>query len=104
MPMTRNTSFSLGDHFSAFIEQQISRGRYGSASEVVRVGLRLLEDNETRLLTLRAALIEGENSGVSTSFDVHSFLEAKRRKATTSELEVADKKMAAKVGRTAASN
>ena len=104
MSMTRNTSISLGDHFGAFIEQQISRGRYGSASEVVRAGLRQLEDNETRLLTLRAALIEGENSGVSTSFDVNSFLEAKRRKVTLSELKVADKKMAAKAGKTAVSN
>ena len=80
--MTRNTSISLGDHFNAFIEQQISHGRYGSASEVVRAGLRQLEDNETRLSALRAALADGENSGASTVFDVNAFLKTKRRTAS----------------------
>ena len=77
--MTRNTSISLGDHFGAFIERQISQGRYGSASEVVRAGLRQLEDNETRLAALRAALADGENSGTSVSFDVEAFLKTKRK-------------------------
>ena len=78
--MTRNTSISLGDHFGAFIAQQISQGRYGSASEVVRAGLRQLEEHETQLATLRAALTDGENSGASTSLDVDAFLKAKRQK------------------------
>ena len=78
--MTRNTSISLGDHFGAFIAQQISQGRYGSASEVVRAGLRQLEEHEIRLATLRAALEDGESSGASTGFDVDAFLKAKRRK------------------------
>jgi len=78
--MTRNTSISLGDHFGAFIEQQISHGRYGSASEVVRAGLRQLEEHETRLASLRAALVDGENSGASATFDVDSFLKTKRQK------------------------
>ena len=78
--MTRNTSISLGDHFGAFIAQQISQGRYGSASEVVRAGLRQLEAHETQLATLRAALEDGESSGASTSFDVDAFLKAKRQK------------------------
>jgi antitoxin ParD1/3/4 len=78
--MTRNTSISLGDHFGAFIEQQISHGRYGSASEVVRAGLRQLEEHETRLAALRAALEDGENSGASTAFDMHAFLKTKRQK------------------------
>ncbi|MBK6322720.1 MAG: type II toxin-antitoxin system ParD family antitoxin [Burkholderiales bacterium] len=78
--MTRNTSISLGDHFGAFIAQQISQGRYGSASEVVRAGLRHLEEHETQLATLRAALTDGENSGASTNFDVDAFLKAKRHK------------------------
>lgn len=77
--MGKNTSFSLGDHFTAFIEGQVARGRYGSASDVVRAALRLLEEQETRLAALRAALIEGEESGPSTPFDFDSFIESKRQ-------------------------
>jgi len=77
--MARNTSISLGDHFSSFVERQVTQGRYGSTSEVVRAGLRLLEEYETRLKALRAALIEGENSGTPEPFDFDRFLEAKRR-------------------------
>jgi antitoxin ParD1/3/4 len=61
--MAKNTSISLGDHFSGFIAEQIEAGRYGNASEVVRAGLRLLEDNESKLAVLRRALVEGELSG-----------------------------------------
>ena len=102
--MTRNTSISLGDHFGAFIEQQISQGRYGSASEVVRAGLRQLEDNETRLLALRAALSDGENSGVGKLFDVNSFLKAKHQKVANDGAKDVAKKMGARVGKTKVSN
>jgi antitoxin ParD1/3/4 len=61
--MARNTSVSLGDHFEQFIAGQVDSGRYGSASEVVRAGLRLLETTESRLEVLRNALIAGERSG-----------------------------------------
>jgi len=74
----KNTSFSLGDHFTAFVEAQVSNGRYQSASEVVRAGLRLLEEREAQLETLRAALIAGEESGPSTPFDFDAFIAAKR--------------------------
>lgn len=63
--MAKNTSISLGEHFDVFISQQLESGRYGSASEVVRAGLRLLEDNESKLSTLRRMLMEGEQSGLS---------------------------------------
>jgi len=63
--MSKNTSFSIGEHFSGFIEAQVSEGRYSSASDVVRAGLRLLEEQEAKLAALRAALIEGEENGVS---------------------------------------
>jgi len=76
--MTKNTSISLGDHFAGFIDRQLAQGRYGSASEVVRAGLRLLEENEMKLSALRAALVEGENSGPSELFDFHEFVARKR--------------------------
>ncbi|MFA7321478.1 MAG: type II toxin-antitoxin system ParD family antitoxin [Dokdonella sp.] len=61
--MARNTSVSLGDHFEQFIAGQVDSGRYGSASEVVRAGLRLLETTESKLEVLRNALAAGEHSG-----------------------------------------
>lgn len=76
--MSKNTSFALGGHFASFVETQLASGRYGSASDVVRAGLRLLEEQETKLAALRAALVEGETSGVSTSFDFDAFIEQKR--------------------------
>lgn len=63
--MAKNTSISLGEHFDGFIASQIESGRYGSASEVVRAGLRILEDTESRLNTLRRMLVEGEQSGLA---------------------------------------
>lgn len=76
--MSKSTSFSLGEHFQAFVEAQVAKGRYGTASDVVRAGLRLLEEQEARLAALRAALIEGEMSGVSTPFDFEAFIAGKR--------------------------
>lgn len=63
--MAKNTSVTLGDHFDDFIAEQIKSGRYGSASEVIRTGLRALEDTETKLETLRELLNEGEQSGLA---------------------------------------
>jgi len=67
--MSRNTSIILGDHFSDFIAEQVRDGRYGSASEVVRAGLRLLEERETKLQALREAIREGVESGPATDLD-----------------------------------
>ena len=74
----KNTSFSLDEHYNAFIEEEVKSGRYGSASDVVRSALRLLEDRETRLRALRQALIAGEQSGESTPFDFDEFVAHKR--------------------------
>jgi antitoxin ParD1/3/4 len=78
----RNTSVSLGDHFVEFIEGQITSGRFTSAREVVRAGLRLLEESEAQLSALQAALVEGERSGEPEPFDFDWFLEDKRKVAT----------------------
>ena len=63
--MQKNTSITLGKHFDEFIAQQIKNGRYASASEAVRAGLRLLEEREIKLNALRQALKEGEESGLA---------------------------------------
>ena len=76
--MSKNTSVTLGDHFAEFIDRQVAHGRYGSASDVVRAGLRLLEEHEIKIEALRAALIEGEESGPSTAFDFDAFINRKR--------------------------
>jgi antitoxin ParD1/3/4 len=83
--MAKNTSVIIGDHFAEFIERQVSEGRYGSASDVVRAGLRLLEERELKIEALRAAIAEGEQSGPPTPFDFDEFLASKRRKAKRGE-------------------
>ena len=84
-PVAKNTSIIIGDHLAEFIERQVSEGRYGSASDVVRAGLRLLEEREMKVEALRAALVEGEQSGASTPFDFDAFVNRKRRKSKRSE-------------------
>ncbi|WP_265502895.1 type II toxin-antitoxin system ParD family antitoxin [Paracoccus beibuensis] len=76
--MPRTTSVSLGEHFTGFISAQVDAGRYGSASDVVRAGLRLLEEHETKVKALQDALIAGEQSGEPRPFDFDSFKARKR--------------------------
>ncbi|MDQ0471918.1 type II toxin-antitoxin system ParD family antitoxin [Labrys wisconsinensis] len=76
--MGRNTSVTLGDHFASFISDQVRAGRYGSASDVVRAGLRLLEDHEAKVKALQDALIAGEQSGEPRPFDFEEFKARKR--------------------------
>jgi antitoxin ParD1/3/4 len=80
--MSRHTSIRLGDYFADFVDEQVKQGHYASASDVVRAGLRLLEEREASLQALRAALIEGEKSGGSTPFDFEGFIvEAETRRS-----------------------
>jgi antitoxin ParD1/3/4 len=76
--MARNTSVTLEEHFTRFVEEQIKDGRFSNASDVVRAGLRLLEDVETRQRALRAALSDGEASGPAIPLDWNEFLARKR--------------------------
>lgn len=72
--MGRNTSISLGNYFEEFVQGQISEGRYKNVSEVIRAGLRLLEEWENKVLALRKAIQEGLDSGIAENFDPDEFL------------------------------
>jgi antitoxin ParD1/3/4 len=77
----KNTSFILGDHFDAFVASQVAAGRYQNAADVIRSGLRLLEERETRLRALNHALIEGEQSGVAGLLDMEQIKRRARKAA-----------------------
>lgn len=79
--MQKNTSVTLGSHFEDFITKQISEGRYGSASEAIRAGLRLLEEHEIKLSALRLALKEGEESG-RADYSLKSLLDELNNEST----------------------
>jgi len=66
--MPRNTSVTIGEHFSGFIDTKIQEGRFESVSEAVRAGLRLLEENESKLEAIRAKLSIGETQLTSGKF------------------------------------
>jgi len=77
----KNTSMTLGEHFAAFVEKQVAAGRYGNASEVIRAGLRLLEEREAKLEALRQAVNEGLQSGPAEPFEVGAFIAEKTRES-----------------------
>ena len=74
---------SLGVHFESFVEEGVANGSYKNASEVLRAGLRLLEEEENRLLVLRKAIQEGINSGFAVNFDPKKYLESLKTKEFT---------------------
>lgn len=65
----KNTSISLGDHFDEFVKSQVSEGRYKNVSEVIRAGLRILEDEESKTQALKAAIQKGLDSPSISNFD-----------------------------------
>lgn len=73
--MGKNTSVSLGNHFEEFVSQKIKTGRFNSASEVIRAGLRLLEIEERKVESLRLAIEDGEKSGYDENYDPAQHLE-----------------------------
>ena len=74
--MARTVTVTLGHHYEEFVKTSIASGRYNNVSEMVRAGLRRLEEDEARLAAIRAALIEGEESGVVEDFDPEEFLKS----------------------------
>lgn len=73
--MGRNTSISLGDHFEDFVDDKVSTGRFKNASEVIRAGLRLLEEEESKIIALKQAIQEGIDSGLAKNFNAEKHLE-----------------------------
>lgn len=73
--MNKNTSISLGDYFDQFIQTQISAGRYKNVSEIIRAGLRLLEDEESKVIALKNAIEAGMNSPRVEDFDFDQHLQ-----------------------------
>jgi len=79
--MGKNTSVSLGNYFESFVEDSIVKGRYNNASEVIRAGLRLLEEEESKIKILKTAIQEGIDSGIALDFNPKEHLENLKAKA-----------------------
>ena len=62
------TSLSLGEHWEVFIKNEVSSGRYGSASEVVRDALRSMEERKSKLEALRSHLAQGAQQAKTGKF------------------------------------
>lgn len=73
--MTKNTSITLGSHFEDFIKSQLNSGRFNSTSEVIRAGLRLLENSESKLKIMRSHLEISETQANKGEFVDYSLSE-----------------------------
>jgi len=78
--MGRNTSVSLGDYFEKFVDGRISEGRFKNASEVIRAGLRMLEEEENKITALKKAINDGIESGIAENFNPKQHLESLKAK------------------------
>lgn len=81
--MAKNTSFILGEHFDNFVSGQVKSGRYANAADVLRSGLRLLEEHERKVDALQRALVEGEESGVAGPVDLDAIKRRARGESRT---------------------
>lgn len=81
--MSKNTSISLGNYFEQFIQSRISEGRYNNVSEVIRAGLRLLEEEESKVIALRKAIKDGIESGLANDFDPQEHLASLKTKRSS---------------------
>ena len=80
--MNNNTSISLGNYFDQFVQNRLSQGRFKNVSEVIRAGLRLLEEEESKVIALKNAIQEGIDNGIAYDFDPEKHrgsLKAKKR-------------------------
>jgi antitoxin ParD1/3/4 len=78
--MNKNTSISLGDYFDQFVQSSINEGRFKNVSEVIRAGLRLLEEEESKVIALKKAIKEGVDSGIAHDFTPKNHLESLKAK------------------------
>tara|TARA_R110002020_G_scaffold117986_1_gene269720 strand:+ start:134240 stop:134491 length:252 start_codon:yes stop_codon:yes gene_type:complete len=78
--MNKNTSISLGDYFDQFGQNRIKEGRFKNVGEVIRPGLRLLEEEESKVIALKNAIREGIDSGIADDFDPKQHLESLKAK------------------------
>lgn len=78
--MNKSTSISLGNYFDQFVQSRISEGRFKNVSEVIRAGLRLLEEEETKVSALKKAIEEGTESGIAHDFDSQKHLASLKAK------------------------
>ena len=76
----KTTSVVLGTYFENFVRTKVEQGRYNNASEVIRAGLRLLEENESQLQELRMAIADGMNSGLAMDFNPQEHLKSLKEK------------------------
>jgi len=78
--MNKNTSISLGNYFDQFVQGRVSEGRFKNVSEVIRAGLRLLEEEESKIIALKSSIQEGIDSGIAKKFDSKKHLASLKAK------------------------
>lgn len=81
--MGKNTSISLGNYFDGFVQDRVTKGRFKNVSEVIRAGLRLLEEEESKVIALKNAIKEGVDSGIAHDFDPQKHLESLKAKKSS---------------------